>query len=88
MGIQKANIPWGTQVSLTESRRFLLLKAVLIPITTNTFFLSKPPLEEVEAAPDPSELHICCEFRVADNSICSIEIDLSRYLTNPDSVPD
>ena len=31
-------IPLGTQVSRSESRRFLLVKAVLMPITTKAFW--------------------------------------------------
>lgn len=74
--------PWGIQVILTESRRFLLLKAVLIPITTNAFFLGAPFWGKKDVAAEPSEIPISRELRVADNSLLSIEICLSRDLTS------
>lgn len=71
-------LPWGIHVSLTESRLFLLLKAVLIPITMNAFFLTGPSWEETEE--DSSVFSISLLLRLAANSIWSIEIDLSNVL--------
>ena len=67
-------IPLGTQVSRSESRRFLLVKAVLMPTTTNAF---GRPLDGA-ATPRPP----FCLARSTASSISSDETDLSRDLGN------
>lgn len=76
------NQPWGIHVSLTESRRFLLLKAVLIPMTMNIFFLGEPSSGNTDdfASEEPSENPNSRELRDAANSIWIIAICLSRDL--------
>lgn len=81
--IKSYALPWGIQVSRTESRLFLLLKAVLIPITMNAFFLVDSWLVVVGNFPSP--IPFSWALRDADNSIWSIEIDLSNPLKQQSS---
>lgn len=78
----RSMVPWGIQVSLTESRLFLLLKAVLIPITINAFFLVGLSLDNCELPPAPLEVPISWELRAAANSIWIDAICLSRELAS------
>lgn len=73
-------IPLGIQVSLMESRLFLLLKAVFIPITIKAFFLGELSWEDLIASGKLSRLPVLWEVRVADSSIWSVEIVLSNDL--------
>lgn len=65
--------PLGIQVSLIESLRFLLLNAVIIPITKKTF----GRLLEC----DLSSL-LALEALAAESRISKEEIDLSKVLKN------
>ncbi|WVZ98646.1 hypothetical protein U9M48_044055 [Paspalum notatum var. saurae] len=65
--------PRGTHVSRSESRRLLLLKAVLMPTTTNAF--GRTPLDGA-ATPSPP----FCFARSTASSISSDDTDLSSDL--------
>ena len=69
--------PVGIQVSRIESRLFLELNAVLIPITTNAFL---SPLSEPMVAPPSDAWPPFWFVRATANSISNEEIDLSRDL--------
>lgn len=75
-----SHIPWGIHVSLTESRLFLLLNAVLIPMTTKAFW--RPSLTSptgLSSIGDPLILD-CWDARAAASSISKDDIVLSRFL--------
>lgn len=71
--------PWGIQVSLIESLRFLLLNAVIIPITKKTFGrLLDCPIPVSIITGDLSSLAL--EALAAESRISKEEIDLSKVL--------
>lgn len=74
--------PWGIHVSLMESLRFLLLKAVMIPITKKTFGRSFKILAPGSVTiGDPSSLS-ALEALAAASCTSNDEIVLSNVLKN------
>lgn len=72
--------PLGIQVSLIESLRFLLLNAVIIPITKKTFGrLLECPIPVSLSNGDLSSL-LALEALAAESRISKEEIDLSKVL--------
>lgn len=75
-------LPLGSQVPLMESLRFLLLKAVMIPITKNILGRSfDGSATDVATAGDPS-LPSDLAARAVASSTSSDEIVLSNVLCN------
>ena len=73
--------PWGIHVSLIESLRFLLLNAVMIPITKKTFWRSlNCSVPGFVTTGDPSSLLSALAALAAASCTSNKEIVLSKVL--------